>query len=75
MIGQIQLVNDFVPGAYQLLNLVSQNKHHAKKCTAILQVMARWRSYIFATYSKIAQYHINLFGYINTYTFMRIVGT
>ena len=41
MIRQIQLVNDFVPGAYQLLNLVSQNKHHAKKCTAILQVIAR----------------------------------
>ena len=53
-----------------MLNLVSQYKHHARKHTAILQVMTTWRSYIFATFPKVAHYHINPFGYIHTYTFM-----
>ena len=36
-----------------MLNLVNQNKKHAKRHTAILQVMTMWRSYIFATYPKV----------------------
>ena len=32
-----------------MLSLVNQN-NHAKKHTAVLQVMTTWRSYIFATY-------------------------
>ena len=31
--------NSFVAGARQMLNLVNQNKQHARKHTAILQVM------------------------------------
>ena len=54
-----------------MLNLVNQNKQHARKHTLILQVMTTWRSYIFATYPKVTWYHINLFGYINTYTFIK----
>ena len=53
-----------------MLNLVNQNKQHAKHI-AILQVMTKWRSYIFATYPKVTWYQINLFGYINTYTFIK----
>ena len=53
-----------------MLNLVNQNKQHAKH-TAIVQVMTKWRSYIFATYPKVTWYQINLFGYINTYTFIK----
>ena len=54
-----------------MLNLVNQNKQHARKHTAILQVMNMWRNYIFATYPKVTWYQINLFGYINTYTFIK----
>ena len=36
-----------------MLNLVNQNKQHARKDTAILQVMTTWGSYIFATYAKV----------------------
>ena len=54
-----------------MLNLVNQNKQHARKRTAILQVMTMWKIFIFATYPKVTQYHINLFGYINTYTFTK----
>ena len=36
-----------------MLNLLNQNKQHARKHTAILQVMTTWRSYIFATYPKV----------------------
>ena len=54
-----------------MLNLVNQNKQHARKHTLILQVMTRRRSYIFATYPKVIWYHINLFGYSNTYTFIK----
>ena len=32
-------MNHFVAGARQMLNLVNQNKQHARKQTAILQVM------------------------------------
>ena len=32
-------MNHFVAGAHQMLNLVNQNKQHARKQTAILQVM------------------------------------
>ena len=39
MIGQNNLLNGFVAGARQMLNLVNQNKHHAKNDTAILQIM------------------------------------
>ena len=53
-----------------MINLVNQNKHHARKCTAILQVTTTLRSYIFVTYPKVPQRHINLFRYINTYTFI-----
>ena len=66
---QIQLLNFFVAGTRQMINLDNQNEHHARKHNAVLQVMATWRSYIFATYPNVAQHHINLFGYINTYTF------
>ena len=54
-----------------MLSLVNQNKQHARKHIAILQVMTTWRSYIFASYPKITSYQINLFGYINTYTFIK----
>ena len=54
-----------------MINFVNQNKYHARKHTAILQVITTWRRYIFATYPKVAQHHINLFGYIYTYTFMK----
>ena len=54
-----------------MLNLVNQNKQNARKNTAILQVMTKWRSYIFVTYLKVTWYHINLFGYINTYAFIK----
>ena len=53
-----------------MINLVNQNKHDAKRHTAILQVMTTWKSYIFVTYPKVEQHHINFFGYIITYTFM-----
>ena len=56
-----------------MLNLVNQNKQHAKKHTAILQIMTTWRSCIFATYPKVTCYHINLFGYINTYAFIKYI--
>ena len=39
MIGQSQLLNYFVAGVRQMLNLINQNKQHARKHTAILQVM------------------------------------
>ena len=39
MIGQNQLLNYFVAGARLMLSLVNQNKQHARKHTAILQVM------------------------------------
>ena len=39
MIGQNYLLNYFVAGAQQMLNLVNQNKQRAGKHTAILQVM------------------------------------
>ena len=45
-----------------MLSLVNQNKQHAKKDNAILQAMTTSRNYIFATYSKVKWYHINLFG-------------
>ena len=61
----------FVPGARQILNLLNQNKQHARKQSTILQAMTKWRSYIFATYSRVTWCHINLFGYINTYTFVK----
>ena len=54
-----------------MLHLVNQIKQHARKHAAILQVMTTCRSYIFATYPKVTWYHINLFGYINTCTFMK----
>ena len=38
MIGQNLLLNYFVAGARQMLNLVNQNKQQARKHTAILQV-------------------------------------
>ena len=60
-----------------MLNLVNLKKQHARKHAAILQVMTTWRSYIFISYPKVT-YNINLFGYINTYTFIKykiIVGT
>ena len=40
MIGQSELLNYFVDGACQMINLVNQNKQHARKYTAILQVRA-----------------------------------
>ena len=52
-------------------SLLNQNKQHERKHTAILQVMTTLRSYIFATYPKVTWYHMNLFGYINTYTFLK----
>ena len=52
-----------------MLSLVNQN-NHAKKHTAVLQVMTTWRSYIFATYPWVTWYYINLCGYISTYTFI-----
>ena len=54
-----------------MLNLVNQNKEQARKHTAILQVMTTSKSYIFATYPKVTWYHLNLFGYINTYAFIK----
>ena len=39
MIGQNQLLNYFVAGTHRMLGLVNQNKQHARKHTAILQVM------------------------------------
>ena len=54
-----------------MLNLVNQNKQQARKYTAILQVMTTWRSYIFATNPKVRWHHINLFGYLNTYAFIK----
>ena len=39
MIGENQLLNYFVPGTRQMLNLVNQNKQHARKHTGILQVI------------------------------------
>ena len=39
MIGQNELLNYFVAGLRQMLNLVNQNKHFARKQAAILQVM------------------------------------
>ena len=53
MIGQNLLLNYFVAGACQMLNLVNQSKQHAWKHTVILQVMTMWRNYIFATYPKV----------------------
>ena len=47
-----------------MLSLVNQNKQHATKHTAILDVMPTWRSYIFATYPKVTWHHINLLTYI-----------
>ena len=40
-------------GARQMLNSVNQNREHARKHTAILQVMITWRNYINATYPKV----------------------
>ena len=54
-----------------MLSLVNQNKQHSRKHTAILQVMTTWGSYIFAPYPKVTSNQINLFGYINTYTFIK----
>ena len=54
-----------------MLNLINENKKHARKDTAILQVMTTWRSYIFTTYPKVTWYDINPYGYINIYTFLR----
>ena len=56
-----------------MVSLVNQNKQHARKHAAILQVMTTWRSYIFATYPKATWYRVNLFGYINTYTFIKYI--
>ena len=53
MIGQNQLLNYFVAGARQMLNLVNQNKQHTRKHTSNLQVMTTCRSYMFATYPKV----------------------
>ena len=39
MTGQNYLLNYFVAGARQMLNLINQNKQHATKHTAILQIM------------------------------------
>ena len=39
MFGQNWLLNYFVAGARQMLNLVNQNKQHAKTHNVILQVM------------------------------------
>ena len=39
MIGQNQLLNYFVAGARQMLDLVNQKKYYARKHTAILQVI------------------------------------
>ena len=39
MIGRNSLLNYFAAGARQMLNLVNQNKQHARKHTAISQVM------------------------------------
>ena len=41
-----------------MVSLVNQNKQHARKHTAILQVMTTWRSYIFAPYPRVIWYHI-----------------
>ena len=56
-----------------MLSLVNQNNQHAKKHTVILQVTTTGRSSIFATYPKVTRYHINLSGYINTYTFIKYI--
>ena len=39
MIGRSQLVNYFVGGARKMISFVNQNKYHARKHTAILQVI------------------------------------
>ena len=39
MVDQNYLLNYFVAGARQVLNLVNHNKKYARKHTAILQVM------------------------------------
>ena len=39
MIGQNYLLNYFVAGTRQMLNLVNQNKQHARKHTVVLQLM------------------------------------
>ena len=39
MISQDELLKYFVAGARLMLNLVNQNKQHARKHTTILQVM------------------------------------
>ena len=63
MIDQIYWLNYLVAGAREMLNLARTGKReHARKYTAILQVMSMWKNYIFA------EYHINLFGYINANT-------
>ena len=36
-----------------MLNLINENKKHARKDTAILQVMTTWRSYFFTTYPTV----------------------
>ena len=54
-----------------MLNLNNQNKQHRRKHTAILQEMTTWGSYIFATYPTVTKNHIKVFGYINTYTFIK----
>ena len=70
-INIFKLLNYIVAGASQMLSLVNQNKQHARKHTAILQVMTTWRSYISAPYPKITSYQIKLSGYINTYSFIK----
>ena len=39
MIGQNNLLNYFVAGVCQMLNLVNQNNQQARKHTAILQII------------------------------------
>ena len=61
-----------------MLNLVNQNKQHARKHTAILQVMTTWRSYNFATYQGYMILHKSF--RINQYLWFhkiydKIVGT
>ena len=53
MISQNLLLNYFVAGSPQMLNLVNQNKQQARKHIAILQVMTMWRRYSFVIYSKV----------------------
>ena len=55
-----------------MLNLVNQNKQHARKHTAILQDLITWRSYVFATHPKVTWHHIKD-RYINTYTFIKYI--